>query len=126
MNILNSNIVNWALQWAFSRSGVVVRWLVGYAVAWFAGLNIIPNGDLAQIQVSLTSGLSAVVALLYALIQFWLNKRASNGVNVVKTMVQNAAGQTLAQNGVVGNATIAAVAKLTNTDATRAINMTLK
>jgi hypothetical protein len=127
MNVLNSNLVNWALRWAFSRSGVIVRWAVGYVIAWLAAKNIIPSNDLTQISVSLTSGLSAIVAVAYALAQFWLNKRAADGVNVVKTMVTNAAGgEQLQLNGVIGNQTIEAVAKVTNSDAHRAVRMALR
>jgi hypothetical protein len=121
MNLLNSPIVNWALQWAFSRSGVVVRWGIGYLIAWVAGLHIIPGGDLSQISVSLTSGASAVVALAYALLQFWLNKRSADGVNTVKAMLNQSGGKQLKLNGVIGNATVEAASKLSGANVTRAM-----
>jgi lysozyme family protein len=84
-------------------------------------LHIIPGGDLSQISVSLTSGASAVVALAYALLQFWLNKRSADGVNTVKAMLNQSGGKQLKLNGVIGNATVEAASKLSGANVTRAM-----
>lgn len=106
-NILNSDFVQWLIRFAFSKSGVVIRWLIGYVMGYVAAKNIIPSGDLDQLTVSLTSGLTALVAILYAFVQYWLNARHSKGVQVVQEMVGTPA------TGVVGNNTIKAVAEAT-------------
>ena len=61
------------LKLLFSKSGVAVRWLVGYLIAAVAAKHVVPDGDLQKIQLSLESGLSALVALGYAGLQLWLN-----------------------------------------------------
>ena len=106
-NILNSDFVQWLIRFAFSKSGVAVRWAIGYFMGWLAAKNIVPSGDLDQISISLTSGLTALVAILYALVQYWLNARHAKGVQVVQEMVG------APKTGVVGNNTILAVAEAT-------------
>lgn len=105
--MLNSDFVQWLLKFAFSKSGVAVRWAVGYLVGYIAAKNIVPSGDLDQIQVSLTSGVTAVVALVYAWLQYWLNARNQKGVQIVQHMTG------VPISGIVGNNTIKAVADLT-------------
>lgn len=106
-NILNSDFVQWLIRFAFSKSGVAVRWAIGYFMGWLAARNIIPSGDIDQITISLTSGATALVAILYAFVQYWLNARHAKGVQVVQEMVGTP------QTGVVGNNTIKAVAEAT-------------
>ena len=116
--LLNSSITNYLLKLAFSKSGVIVRWLVGYIVGAVAGLNIIPNGDVDTISFGLTQGLTAAVAILYALLNYWLNQRHATAVNVVKEMLNKAtdAGPTLLLDGVMGNNTILKMSEVTNVD----------
>jgi len=103
--MLNSPLVQWLIRWAFSQSGTVVRWLVGMVIAWLAGKNIMPAGDLESLRLSWTSALSGVFAAGYALFQFWLNSRQRVGVKVVQQLVGNDL------TGVIGNNTIENVAK---------------
>lgn len=84
-------------------------------MGWLAAKNIVPSGDVAQISVSLTSGLTALVAILYAGLQYWLNKRQSNAIKVVQTLAGHPA------DGIVGNGTIQAVAKATGQNPNEAI-----
>jgi len=95
-----------------------VRWLVGYIVGAVAGLNIIPNGDVDTISFGLTQGLTAAVAILYALLNYWLNQRHATAVNVVKEMLNKAtdSGPTLLLDGVMGNNTILKMSEVTNVD----------
>jgi hypothetical protein len=103
--MLNSRFVQWLIQWGFSNSGVVVRWIVGGVIAWLAGKNIFPADDLESLRVSWSSALSGVFAVAYGFFQFWLNSRQRTGIQVVQRLVGK---QEI--TGTVGNGTIEAVA----------------
>lgn len=114
--ILNSGLTQWVIKFAFSKSGVLIRWAIGYLMGWLVAKNILPSGNVDQITISLTSGLTAVVAILYAWLNYWVNARLAKGVQVVQKMVD--APQT---DGIVGNKTILAVADATGANPHEAI-----
>jgi hypothetical protein len=107
MDLLNSELVQWIMKLAFSRSGVVIRWLVGYIMGALLATNIIPSGDSETIQFGLTSGLTTVAAIAYAGFNYWINARQKKGVLVVQELIG------ANKSGVVGNGTITAVAEAT-------------
>ena len=112
MNLLNSGFVQWVIHLAFSKAGIVIRWLVGYVMGALIAKNIIPSGDAETIQLGLTSGLTAVAAIAYAGFNYWINARQKKGVLVVQDLVG------ASPSGTVGNETIRAVAEATNQDHT--------
>lgn len=99
------------LKFAFSKSGVAIRWLVGLFIGWIASKigNTISKEDFDAIQTALVGGATAIVALGYAAIQFWLNARQQQGVKVIQELVG------AEKDGVVGNHTITSVAVATDT-----------
>jgi len=109
-NLINSGLVQSLVKFAFSKSGVVIRWAVGYAIVGLAAQKIIPSGDLEAIQVNLTSGLTAVVAIAYAGLQYWINSRQKKGIEAVQELVGHDT------SGVVGNGTVEAVANAVGAD----------
>lgn len=102
--LINSGLTQWIVRSAFSKSGVVVRWIVGYAIAGLAARKIIPEGDIGAIQVNLESGLTAVVAVMYAGLQYWINSRQKRAIAVVQELIGHN------PSGVIGNGTVSAVA----------------
>jgi len=125
--MLNSEVVNWILRFALSKSGIAIQWLVALIIGSLAKQNIFPTGDLHEIQLGLTSGFTALAAIAYGFLQWWIQHRQKDGVRAAQAManvrLSGSGNAPLELDGVAGNATVKALAKATSVPVAHAVNL---
>lgn len=122
-NLLNSSFTQWILKFALSKGGVAVRWIVALIIGAVAKKEIFPEGDLKEIEMGLTSGLMALLAMGYGFFEWWVQHRQKDGVRVIQEMTRMADGPQMPKvDGIAGNETIKAVAKATGVSAGVAVD----
>jgi hypothetical protein len=125
----NSPLVQWALKWGLSKSGVVVTAVVTFIITHLGLSAFIPADNLKDIQTGLDAGGQALFAIIYV----WLVHRNQMNATVLKTQInvgridarrrgENAGTLPVDTTTPVGNNTLQAVAVLTGVSVERATN----
>lgn len=123
MSLLNSEFTQTVLKFGLSKSGIAVRWLVGLAIGALAKQHIFPDGNLDEIRMGLESGGMALAAILYGLVEWWLQHRQKDGVRAIQEAINvSAVPVQLERDGIAGNSTVAAVAKAAGVPAAVAVS----
>lgn len=109
-NLLNSPLVNKLLKFGLSKSGIAVTALVAFLIKKFGIDQIVPPDNLPEIKGALEAGGLAILACVYA----WFASRQKAGVKVMQSAINASENNPVTVNvdGVAGNATVAAQAKI--------------
>jgi hypothetical protein len=119
MNILNSQFTQWALKYGLSKSGILVVAIVAFLLKKFGIDKIVPPENLPELKGALEAGGLAIFAVFYA----WLQSRQSKGVKAMQTAINASENDNVkvAVDGIAGNSTVAAQAKIADVPVSVAI-----
>jgi hypothetical protein len=117
---LNSPFVQWLLKVGMSKAGPYIAaasaWLGVHVITWLGLAAFVPADQVAKIQNGISSGVEMIALSLMASAYAWLVHRQSVAVKIFKTQLDSApvpTPQLDLQSGAVGDATLAAAARIT-------------